>query len=213
MQWFLSSLLLLLIIPFNTSRAEPQDLIPPWQKIKDEDGIAVYTRPVKNSTILKVKTEMVITVPVQSVQALLDKVAHRKNWIPYLNNSQLLDSFSDTEKLEYSLFSAPWPASDRDFVYRITRLQHDPSRIVYAMASEEHPLMPEQAGLVRADLIESTYILTALPNGHSRVELIFQADPRGWLPTWIINIIQKVLPYMILRNLRTELLDPTKTIK
>jgi hypothetical protein len=62
--------------------------------------------------------------------------------------------------------------------------------------------MPEQKGMVRAQLIESYYTLTALNKQQTNVELVFHADPKGWVPIWIVNIIQRVLPYMILKNLK-----------
>ena len=70
------------------------------------------------------------------------------------------------------------------------------------MKSETSPLMPVNDDLIRAELIESIYTLTALKKNKTHVQLIFFADPKGWLPTWIINIIQKALPYMMLQNLR-----------
>lgn len=126
----------------------------------------------------------------------------RKQWVPYLSQSRVLHRFSENEKLEYSLFRAPWPASDRDFVYRMTLLHQDDVTISYSMVSEIHSLMPENDGVIRADLIESIYTLTAIDAQQTQVELIFLADPKGWLPVWIINIIQKALPYLMLKNLR-----------
>lgn len=70
------------------------------------------------------------------------------------------------------------------------------------MISEASALMPEQNGMVRAQLIESYYTLTSLGKKKTKVELSFHADPKGWIPTWIINIFQRVLPYMILKNLK-----------
>jgi len=72
------------------------------------------------------------------------------------------------------------------------------------MRSEVNQLMPEQTGIVRAELVESTYTMTALSPEQTQVELIFHADPKGWLPVWIINIIQRHLPFMMLKNLRSR---------
>lgn len=138
------------------------------------------------------------------IRAILDNAAHRKNWIPYLEQSIIRQVFSETEKLEYSHFSAPWPASDRDFVYRIRLTHQDDKQLIYHMTSETSSLLPENDDMIRGELIESTYILTSLDKTKTEVELIYHADPKGWLPVWIINIIQKTLPYLILRNLREQ---------
>ncbi|MCW8830584.1 MAG: START domain-containing protein, partial [Gammaproteobacteria bacterium] len=118
--------------------------------------------------------------------------------------SRVLKNFSDTEKLEYSLFAAPWPASDRDFVYRKKLLHKDDEKIIFVMKVEESELMPEQDGVVRAEMIESLYTLTSITDKQTNVELIFYADPKGWLPDWVINKIQQVLPYRMLRGLKAR---------
>ena len=179
---------------------------PGWQLVKNKQDITVYTKSVVGSNILKVKTQVVINTGIHQIQKILDDVPHRKNWIPYLKSSAIAYAFSNTDKLEYSHFSAPWPASDRDFVYRLRLIYQDENRLVYHMKSENSALLPVHDNIIRAELIESMYTLTALTEQQTHVELIFHADPKGWLPVWIINIIQKTLPYMILRNLRDQTL-------
>ncbi|VAX12465.1 hypothetical protein MNBD_GAMMA24-1825 [hydrothermal vent metagenome] len=189
---------------FFTFSACAQNPRPDWQKIKDEDGILVYSAAVNDSDIIKVKTEVIIDAPLTRIRQILDDAPRRKQWVPYLERSKVLQRISNTERLEYSHFDAPWPASDRDFVYRI-RLQHKQNnQLVFQMRSEQSPLMPEQAGIVRADLIESAYTLTALQPKKTRVELVFHADLKGWLPDWVINIVQRHLPFLMLKNLRTR---------
>ena len=178
-----------------------------WQLVKNKQDITVYTKAVAGSDILKVKTQVIINAEINKIRKILDDAPHRKNWIPYLKSSSIAYSFSNTEKLEHSHFSAPWPASDRDFVYRIQLIHQDESKLIYYMKSEDNPLLPVQDDMIRADLIESSYTLTALNKQQTQVELVFHADPKGWLPVWIINIIQKTLPYMILRNLREQALE------
>lgn len=173
-----------------------------WRQVKQEQGIRVCAIAVPGSEILKVKAQVSIAVDMSVVQEILDDVKHRKDWIPYLRESRVLTPWRNHVRLEYSLFSAPWPASDRGFVYRLKLVSSAPGRRVYHMASVSSPLMPVQDGLVRAELIQSTYTLSAIAPASTYVELVFHADPKGWLPNWIINIIQEILPYRILHNLR-----------
>ena len=195
--------ILLTCVAWN-SHAETQ-----WEKVRDKSGISVYTSETDNSDIIKVKTRVIIDASLKHIQQILDNAPMRNQWVPYLAHSRIIHRFSDNERLEYSLFSAPWPASDRDFVYRMTLLHQDDDKISYSMVSEVHSLMPENKDIVRAELIESIYTLTAIDNQKTHVELIFQADPKGWLPVWVINIIQKALPYLILRNLRELTMNKT----
>lgn len=179
-----------------------------WEKVKQEDGVTVYINKTGDSQIVRVKTEVTINSPITNIQTILDDVDNRKEWVPFLTESRVLHDFSPTEKLEYSIFYGPWPAYDRDFVYRITLNYKDNHKIIYSMISEISPFMHEQEDKVRAQLIESYYTLIALDDKTTQVELIFHADPKGYLPVWIVNIIQRVLPYLILKNLK-ELAEKT----
>lgn len=202
-----SNLILSLIVTlfyFSITNLKASNNTDHWTKINDKDGVQVFSTPVKDSDILKIKTQVNIEASISEIQSILDNVKHRKNWIPYLVKSDIIENISDSERIEYSLFSAPWPASDRDFVYQLKQSLNNESKIVYQMSSTEHPAKPDNDDLIRANLIESTYILTAIADQRTQVELIYLADPRGWLPDWIINIIQRILPYKILRNLRLQ---------
>jgi len=192
------------LVFFNTTYANNLVTSNQWQLVKNKQNITVYTKAVPGSDILKVRTQVIINAGINQIRAILDNAPHRKHWIPYLKNSTIAHAFSNTEKLEYSHFSAPWPASDRDFVYRLRLVHQDENKLIYHMKSEDSPLLPVDDDMIRADLIESMYTLTGLTEKQTQVELVFHADPKGWLPVWIINIIQKTLPYMILRNLREQ---------
>ena len=198
----IAALVLMLNVWPITSESISDVIGQPWEKIKEENGVVVYSREIDGSDIIKVKTQVVIDANMEKIRSILDDVSNRGKWVPFLEESRVLKKYSATEKLEYSLFAAPWPASDRDFVYHQRLLYKDDKKIVFVMNVEEHELMPVQDGIVRADMIESQYTLISLTNNKTKVELIFYADPKGWLPDWLINKIQQVLPYRMLLNLK-----------
>ncbi len=176
-----------------------------WQLEKDADDIKVYVIAVENTDIIKSKSVATIHFPIEKIKEILDDIEHRHEWVPFLKASSVLKQNSGNKKIEYSIFSAPWPVSDRDFVYSLQRTVSTGEQQIYEMKSVKNSTMPENNNRVRGEIFESKYILTAINNNATRVELIYHADPKGWLPNWIINIIQKVLPYKILKNLRARL--------
>ena len=192
-----------LLAPVNLLKAAES-----WRQVKQSNGIEVYVQAVKGSDIIRAKVRARIPAALKQVQAILDDVAHRSDWVPYLQTSRILHQQGPGDAVEYSHFAAPWPASDRDFVYHISKIHDDDMRVEYRMESVVGAQMPEQPGIVRAELIESRYSLIALDDRHTSVELIFHADPRGWLPAWIVNIIQKILPYRIVKNLQARAANP-----
>jgi len=179
-----------------------------WKLIKNENEIRVYILENNSSDIVKAKARTIVNSPINKIKSMLDDISHRHEWIPYLKNSIALSEYKNNIRIEYSHFSAPWPASDRDFVYQIELMSKSNKQLVYKMHSTESSSMPENKNRIRAELYESIYTLTALNKETTVVDLVFHADPKGWLPNWIINIVQRVLPYKILRNLKARLKSP-----
>ena len=195
-------LILLLCCAMSISSANQNDK---WKLVKDNNGIQVYTKKAGNSDIVKAKSKTIIKAPMRKVRAKLDDINHRHEWIPFLKISKPLSEYKNNKRIEYSHFYAPWPATDRDFVYLIELVSETDTQLVYEMASVESNLMPVNQDKIRADLFETIYTLKALDKGTTAVELTYHADPKGWIPNWIINIMQRVLPYKILSNLKDEL--------
>lgn len=179
-----------------------------WQEIRNENGIQVYSLAVQNTAIVKARALAIINAPLENIQQLVDKLPQRSQWVPYLSYSKIIEKISATEQIEYSLFSAPWPASNRDFVYRLQQSQQlidDRLQLSYRMQSVNHAAMPSQPGLIRGEIFYSVYRLTAINAEQTQLELIYHADPRGWLPNWIVNIIQRGFPFRMMQNLKRQL--------
>ncbi len=176
-----------------------------WTQVKEKEGIQIYTRKIAGSALVIAKGIIIIEAKPEAILKVLDNNQEHPQWIPCLQESRKLQTTSDTERLEYNLFNAPWPASNRDFIFRVKAIHSNhKGTLIYRMRSEINPLMPEQKGIVRGILHESTFKLTQLESDKTEVELLFQADPRGWIPNWIANIIQSAWPYKVLKGLRTQ---------
>jgi hypothetical protein len=175
-----------------------------WEEIKHADGIRVLSTDVAQD-IVKVKAIAVLAASPQAVRAVIDAVAQQPAWVPYLTETRVLKNISPDEALLYSRFDAHWPARDRDFVYR-SRVSRDAAgRIVYRLESYQSPLMPERDDYVRGILMEGLYIIEPKDKDSARVEFMFHADPRGRLPLWIVNIVQRRFPFQALLGLRERL--------
>ncbi len=183
------------------------DCLAEWRQVKKQGGIQIYTQQIAGSALVIAKGIVTIEAKPEVILKILDNNQEHPQWIPYLQTSRKLQILSDRERLEYNLFNAPWPASNRDFVFRVKAIHSGNKNIlIYRMTSEATPLMPEQKGIVRGILHESTFKLTRLEANKTEVELLFQADPRGWIPTWIVNFIQTAWPYKVLKGLRERVL-------
>ncbi|MEO0603919.1 MAG: START domain-containing protein, partial [Myxococcota bacterium] len=68
----------------------------------------------------------------------------------------------------------------------------------------EHPAAPETVG-VRAQLVDSRYRIVELSPGRTQVEVEIVTDPRGSMPAWIVNLIQRTWPRDTLVGIREQL--------
>ena len=182
-----------------------------WKLIKNEQSIQVYVLKSPGQSIVKAKTKTIIHAPMNKVIDILDDIEHRNEWVPFLKKSTLLSELKNNKRIEYSHFAAPWPATDRDFVYQLELISVSSNKKIYTMKSIVTELMPINTNKIRADLYESQYTLTEINQQTTAVELIFYANPKGWLPDWLINIIQRVLPFKILKNLKSKATQAKQT--
>lgn len=175
-----------------------------WEEIKHADGIRVLSTDGAQG-IVKVKAVAVLAASPQTVGAVIEDAAQQPAWVPYLTETRVLKEISLNEALLYSRFDAPWPARDRDFVYRSQVSRDAAGGIVYRLKSVQSPLMPERDDYVRAILIEGLYTIEPKDKNSAHVEFMFHADPRGRLPLWIVNIVQRRFPFQALLGLREQL--------
>ena len=86
----------------------------------------------------------------------------------------------------------PKPISDRDFVWREFSTKLDDTTHVILAQSVEHPDCPAGRGLlayVRAAIHASGYHIKATGDDKCFVSYLVQADPQGWLPTMVTNLV------------------------
>jgi hypothetical protein len=105
---------------------------------------------------------------------------------------------------EVGYYSAKMPAtvSNRDFCnLRTWRANLETNEFIIFNYSVIHPDCPEKKGFVRARSLKSGYLVTANAEGGCDFYYYSQSDPKGWIPTWVINMLMTKLPPKILDKL------------
>jgi len=191
---------ILTLLTLNNTYASTEN----WEEIDDSDGIKVFKKDIPGSDLVAFKGSAIINASAQKVLWVLTDPHHRTDWVDRLMKNVELETISELEKILYQSFKMPFIISNRDFVYKST-LRKDKKTGNYHlhMRSVKHPNAPETIG-VRAELINSYYFVEPLKNGQSRIVVEIQSDPKGWLPTWLVNLVQKSWPYKTLKGLRNQ---------
>ncbi|MBI4575252.1 MAG: hypothetical protein HY722_03210 [Planctomycetes bacterium] len=197
------------VLPLLVCLLSPAVWAGPWEEVRRESGVTVSRREVDGTPIVAFKGEGLIDASLEKVLGVLADNEHRTEWVDRLAQSVVLERPSPWEFIVYQRFALPFPMSDRDYVYRArVHREEGTGRVLVEMASEEHPDAPATAG-VRARLHRSAYALESVEGGsRTRVEVEILTDPRGWVPAWLVNLIQESWPLNTLQGIRAQVQKP-----
>ena len=204
-----SALLGVIALALGLTVSARADAASGWETLRNQDGITVSRRDVPGSPFVALRGEGDVDAPLLTVGSVLVDVARDHEWIDDIVEAHVLRRVSETEYVVYSHLGTPPTMSDRDFVVDVRISADAPSRtIAVRMHSVDDPAAPK-TDYVRADLEESSFVLTANADGtKTHVVAEMHADPRGSIAAWIVNLFQKNWGYNTIANLRKQLRKP-----
>lgn len=182
-----------------------------WELVQSKDGITTYRKSFKDSPVKGVGGAALIDAsPSKIIWVLMDH-DHKDQWVDKFSQSRTLENPSLLTSIQYAAFQMPVFVDDRDFVYRYDfRYDPDIKAIVVDVKSVVHKDAPESKSVgVRGEIVMGVYRLYELDNGRKTyVEVEYLADPKGLLPTWIVNLVQRTWPDKTLEGLRRQVKKP-----
>jgi len=180
-----------------------------WKLKKEEGGIKVYSRLPENSKLEEVRATVTVKTSLSSFTALLKDVDGYKDWAYNCVESKLVKAENDTAQCYYSHTHLPWPASDRDLVFR-SSLKQDTITCVIKTNSYCVPwMLKENDGIVRVKQGRTSWTLTPKPGGLVDVVYFISIDPGGSIPAWIVNYTIAFGPIYTLQKVQ-EILEGGK---
>ncbi|MDF1666179.1 MAG: START domain-containing protein [Planctomycetota bacterium] len=180
-----------------------------WQKINEESGVSVYSKAFPGTEIIGFRGIVDVDAAPRKVLHVFVENKHKHEWVNGLTKSVVLESVSKHESVVYQSFAMSSVVSDRDFVFR-GKVTRNPKTgwISLKTRSERHPKAPPTVG-VRGLILRSNITLIPISGGRkTRIILETLGDPKGWIPTWLVNKTQKNWPLETLRNLKTQVKKP-----
>ncbi len=174
-----------------------------WEFVSGEDGVRVYRKQIKGSNVFAFKGTTIAKVNIGRIIKTYQTTALRKDWVDRFHSSRDLQKLGELERIFWIRFGLPFPVSDRDYVIRVkAHLDHAKRVFTARLKSERHPAKPEEGGCCERGLAFGTYYrFTALSDGTTKVMVEVHTDPKGWLPGWLVNVIQKKWPRKTLLGL------------
>lgn len=182
----------------STAFAEtPKTADKSWKKISDDQGIIVYQKKVKGLDTISLRGETIINAAPRVIAEVMADNTTAHEWVPLVASRKTLKELSPVHRIEYTHIKMPWPLTDRYFVNigKAELLPDGSIRMHIKSHDKPQDLVPSTPDKVLGILHYSEFSLTSLDQGlrtHVRIEV--NTDPRGSLPTWIVNAAQRSWP-------------------
>ena len=176
-----------------------------WQQIFSKDGINVYSQEIPDSDILAFKATGTLNAPIDQIMEVLRKVEIAKDWMPDIVDKYTVKEFSDFEAITYSVNKLPWPFSGRELLLRNKlRLDREKEYLVVDVHSVEDASYPVGENNVRAFMYMGRTYMRPTGKGRTEILFVFYLDPKGYIPAWVVNIKQKMIPYNFMKSLEEK---------
>jgi len=186
---------------------------PAWEQFDQEDGITMFRRDVPGSDIVALRGEGFVEAPITRVASVLIDRKRATEWIDRLVKTKELRKISETESINWNHIKTPTPLKDRDFVFK-TLLTTDPAKkqVLFRYYSVKDPAAPETDDYVRGYFKEGKFELTMASRKNKNgtvtrgtiVVAEVMVDPRGSVPTFLVNMVQRSWPFQTLTALRKQ---------
>jgi hypothetical protein len=176
-----------------------------WDFAKEEDGIKIFTRNQKNSSLKSYRGEMILHAPFQKVCSMFGNANNIDWWGPDFKSIKVLAYVPGKYVQFYYIYDMPWPLIDRDLAVNVT-VNKDTATGEYSFQST--PLLnviPEKPNLVRIKKYSQKWTVKPLEKGNVLVILEGFVDPD--VPSWLYNILVAEMPVRTMRLLRERVLS------
>ena len=184
--------LTLTFLLFQSSLAQAQE----WRPIYTKDGIEVSKKVLEDSNLMPFRGEGDVDVHIGYLVKVLKTSGLGPEWVDLQVESRELERHSDESAILYNKYDLSWPVSDRDYVMKQTSTYDADKKVVtVTYQSIEDSRFPEDDCCVRAVAVRTFWRFTAISDTKTRIEVEVYTDPKGALPAWLVNMIQRGWPY------------------
>lgn len=176
-----------------------------WEPMGTKEGVQLFRKEVPGSSLIAFRGDGIIDAPLVKVATICLDDDRAQEWVDSLVESKVVRVVNPSEYIEFNHIGMPPLVSDRDFVTDV-KMTVDPDTKTFTMyyRSVDDPAMP--AGkYVRGEMFYTSLVMTSIENGtKTRMQAELHADPKGWLPKWLVNFFQKDWAVATFRGARMQ---------
>ena len=177
---------------------------PHWAMVLDKNGIKVFTKKVESSKFKSIMVQTVFEGTISALMEILCDISKHPEWAYKTKSASVIRQINKHEIIYYTESILPWPLSNRDAIIHLTMMPEPSNRVLRISAFSEPELLSKKYGLVRIRYSKASWYVTESAN-QLNIEYIFEIDPGGKLPGWLVNMLIEKGPYETFENLKNRL--------
>ena len=179
-----------------------------WIQLYEQEGITGFKRDSADSRYHEWRGEGLIEASFHRVVAVYMDSNRSCEWMADCVTNLEVEKPDLEHQTTYNRTHLPRPFWDRDFVFT-DEYFFDPAKgsVFDKMKSIEHVDWPEQEGVVRGNLLSSSFYAKKVDEGSTWVEVRIHVEPKGSLPAWLVNLVSRSWPYDTFRDLRHQAIN------
>jgi hypothetical protein len=187
---------------FTLGYSQPARSADDWELITDKDDMKVYSKQVTGSSMFAFKGITEADIHIGKILDVFVRSDRSKDWVDRFHATRELSRKNVLQRTFWIQFALPFPVSDRDYVLSSQAIiDYDKKHFTANLHSVTNETAPPDDCCVRGVAHGTYYLFEALPKGRTRLTVEVHTDPKGWLPAWLVNLLQKSWPDKTLSGL------------
>ncbi|MCO4793754.1 MAG: hypothetical protein KC493_08585 [Bacteriovoracaceae bacterium] len=174
-----------------------------WELLVEKNGIQVYGAKETKDGLIPFRSKATLNFPFERVLTVLLDANRKPEWSPQLKSTTVHQKISPTKYILSEYYNTPWPATDREFLM-LGELH--PEKDKFILTAKTHiDTKLAHPDHIQVDIRKLVVTIERAPEGKTHFEFIFLGDMKGWMPSWLVNLIQKKWPFKFIKRLNRQL--------
>lgn len=173
-----------------------------WRLSKKHNEIWVYTRPSPTCGFDEFKGITIIDARIEVLGIVLKDIPSFPLWMSDCQKSYILEQNGKNDFIFHFVQTLPWPVKNRDMVLQArSTIDWKAGYFQVDFHSVDDGRIPTSDDYIRMKVV-GCFLLEYIEREKTQVTYIIQADPSGFMPAVVANLISRKIPYETLLRMR-----------
>jgi len=171
-----------------------------WSLFAETKDVKIYKYLRKDSNLYEYKTIGKINASYDSLIAVFYKdFSYRKKWDSYVKDLKMINKGPSPELVHWEV-AYPWPLANRDYLFyrEMRKINVDGKEYCVVLARpadpnnlSPHEVVKEKSGVIRVTEFQQFLVCVDNGDGTCHISMHYFDNPKGNIPTWVINMVAK----------------------